>query len=414
MRTNLVFALFVVAAAACGTTNEVAEPTMNNVFENVLAPRCTFSACHAAPTRAAHLDLTKGRACQELVNKPSCLFPNRMRIIPGHPEQSFFFHKLTGENLAEVPSSDCSGETNALMPYGGTTLPDDEMALVKSWIAAGAPCEAGPDDTVKPPEPTMAAISQLTASKTAPLAGENIAFTVELDKPAPAEGQTIQIETMTSALFAPVSVFVPAGSTTARFDVNAARPTSRFVLRVKTGDSVKELVLRVAGIEVAEVLSDPIGDDDRFQWIKLRNRASVPISLAGYRLRVGQASYDYSSVPLVGAIPAGGCMVIGGPSSGYQNGDPVFGQVVDFSPDLPSSGAQARGYAVFDDGARPIDEVITPVDTMLVGVNNDAKLLGPDAEVAAPFCNSGPAGTTAKRTGAGTCAVAEMRPNQCP
>ena len=414
MRTNLFFVLFVVTASTACSQDEVIDPTFDNVYQQVLAPRCTFSACHAAPTKAAQLDLTKEVACRELVNKPSCLFPNRMRIIPGHPEESFFFHKLTGEGLSDVPTSNCSGETNALMPFGGSELPEAEMQLVNAWIAAGASCDPGMEQPVQPTPVGPSPISELRSSRMTPLAGEAIAITITLEKPAMSGGQTIQIETMTPSVFAPESVFVEGGATVARFDAYAGRPTSRFALRATTGTSTKELVLRVGGLNVAEVLGNPTGDDDNLQWIKLRNQTNVTIDLSRYRLRVGQASYDYSTVQLAGSIPAGGCMVIGGPASTYANGEPVFGQTVDFSPNLPTTGPQARGYAVFDDDARPLGEVLTPVDTMLVGANNDAKLLGPDGEIASPFCNDAPEGSTVKRTGAGTCVISEMRPNQCP
>ena len=414
MRTNLCFALFAITATAACSNDEVIEPTFDNVYERVLAPKCTFSACHAAPTKAAQLDLTKEIACRELVNKPSCLFPNRMRIIPGHPEESFFFHKLTGEGLADVPSSNCSGETNALMPFGGSEIPEAEMQLVNAWIAAGASCDPGPDP--KPPiEVGPSPISELRPNRLVPIAGESITVTVTLERPAPSGGQMIEIEAKSPSVFAPERRYVEGGASTVEFDAYAGRPTSLFAIRVTTGASVKELVLRVGGLSVAEVLNDPLGDDDNLQWIKLRNLTSVAIDLSRYRLRIGQESYDQTGVQLSGSIPAGGCMVVGGPSSSFANGEPVIGLPADFSPNLPVSGAQASGYAVFDNDARPpAGQVLTPVDTMLFGVNNEAQLLGPDAEVPGPFCDGAPEGYTVKRTGAGACIISEMRPNQCP
>ncbi len=81
------------------------------------------------------------KACDTLISQPSCLFPDRMRIVPGRPEDSFFFHKLTGEGLNEAPTGNCGGaQTNLLMPFGASELPDSELALVHDWIAAGATC----------------------------------------------------------------------------------------------------------------------------------------------------------------------------------------------------------------------------------------------------------------------------------
>jgi hypothetical protein len=117
------------------------DPTYDAVVDQVLLPRCTFSSCHAPPTIAAQLDLTPGAACGQLVNQPSCLFPDRMRVLPGHPEESFFFRKLTGEGLHEAPTNACDNlTTNQLMPYGAQMLDPEDIALVRNWIAAGALC----------------------------------------------------------------------------------------------------------------------------------------------------------------------------------------------------------------------------------------------------------------------------------
>ena len=48
-------------------------------------------------------------------------------VVPGHPEQSLFYTKLT----ATPPCG-------ARMPFGGGALPDAQIEMVRSWIAAGA------------------------------------------------------------------------------------------------------------------------------------------------------------------------------------------------------------------------------------------------------------------------------------
>jgi hypothetical protein len=48
-------------------------------------------------------------------------------IVPGDPESSLFYVKLTGD-------PGC-GER---MPLGGGALPADQIEMVRSWIAAGA------------------------------------------------------------------------------------------------------------------------------------------------------------------------------------------------------------------------------------------------------------------------------------
>lgn len=403
------------AAAACDSSSDEtsAEPaTFDTVMQQVIEPRCTFSSCHNNPTVAAALDLTPELACDTLVNQPSCMFPDRMRVVPGSPEDSFFFHKLTGQGLDEKPTGSCGGtQTNLLMPFGASALADDELQLVHDWIAAGAACT--PSGKHRPNPAQGPAVASITASSTAPVPGEAIVITVTLDRAAPEGGQRIVLELDTTALSAPVQVDIPAGSLSTRFEAYALRPTSRFPLRARTTDSAKELLLRVGGLGIAEVLSDPIGDDDQLQWIKLRNSGSLPIDLTGYSLRSGQGNYDLVSIELTGSIPAGGCVVIGGPIQSGANGEPVYSQLVNFTPDLPHAGDQAAGFAVFDRSAAPAGGVQTPVDTMLVGVHNSARLLGPDAEIATPHCGPPAAGLSARRTAAGTCVSAVMQPNAC-
>lgn len=412
MRTDSLLLIATLAtasfAAACTGDEPAKEPTFEAVVQDVLVPRCTFSSCHTNPTIAASLDLSPEKACDTLVNQPSCLFPDRMRIIPGNPEESFFFHKLTGEGLDEAPTGSCGTQTNLLMPFGASALPAAELTLVHDWIAAGASCTG----TGKPPVDTEPKIASLAASTATPVAGKMFQIILTLDKAAPEGGQMITLDMDQAALSAPVQLMVPAASTTVRFEAYPLRPTSRFAIRAHAGASMKELVLRIAGLEIAEVLADPIGADDQLQWIKIHNTTSLPLDLSGYHLQSGQGSYDALSVPLTGTIPAGGCAVIGGPVQSGANSEPLFSQLVDFSPDLAHGGAQVTGFALFDDNA-PIGGVKTPVDTMLVGMTNDAKMLGPDAQVGAPFCGTPAEGMSAHRTGAGTCVAAVMQPSAC-
>ena len=410
---SLLLAAVLVTAAACDDGSAGQEATFEAVVEQVLEKKCTFGQCHSSTTAAAKLDLTPRFACKALVNRPSCLFPERLRVVPGDPDASYFFHKLTGEGLSATPTSDCGSgsatRTNFLMPFGAAALSGAELDLVQRWIAAGAECDGEDSD----PKGQGPAIATITATNTAPLAGETISFTVTLDRAAPEGGQMLELTTDQTMLSAPTQHLIPAGSTSIRFDGFAGRPTSRFTLRARTGESSKEIVLRVGGLEIAEVLADPEGDDDGLQWIKLRNRSSVELNLSEYRLQAGQANYEVISVDLTGSIPAGGCAVIGGPIQSGSNSDPLYAQVENFTPDLPHTGTQAAGFALFDNHATPLGGLLTPVDTMLVGFDNHTQLLDPDAEIATPHCGTPLPGMSALRTGAGTCVQAPMQPRAC-
>ena len=52
----------------------------------------------------------------------------RLRVVPGHPEQSFLIDKLTG------PEPD---EGNP-MPYTGAAFPAAQLEAIRLWIARGA------------------------------------------------------------------------------------------------------------------------------------------------------------------------------------------------------------------------------------------------------------------------------------
>jgi hypothetical protein len=410
-RPLFLVAVLVTAAPACSDEEPAKdEATFEAVVKNVLEPRCTFASCHANPTVAAALDLTAEQACNTLLDTPSCLFPDRMRIVPGRPDESFFFHKLTGQGLNETPTGSCA-QSNLIMPFGGTALPDDELALVHDWIAAGASCDRNPDMT--PPGGEVPVIAGLSASRTAPIAGETIMITVMLDKAAPKEGQLIEIESDSGSLSAPVQVVVPSEAAVARFEVYALRPTSRFTLRATSGKSSKQLILRIAGLDIAEVMTDPIGVDDGRQWIKLYNRTPLPIDLSGYELKAGMSNYDLVKVQLTGSLPAGSCALVGGPKQSSPS-DPPFTLPINFAPDLPHVSAGTTGFALFDRFTAAIDAIPTPVDTMIIGSNNAPGLLGPDAEIPEPYCMTPSTSLTALRTGAGTCVAATPQPSACP
>lgn len=405
--------LVLMIASACatqGVTTPTEAPTMDTVFAQVLEPRCTFSSCHSAPTVAAKLDLTRERACSALVNTASCLFPQRQLVVPSDPDESFLMHKLTGSGLSDLPTGSCSARSNAPMPFGASAIPQQEIDLVRSWIASGAPCDADADDNTgsKVARPRVAS---LTVDRAAPVAGQIITFTIGLDKPAPADGQVLDLETSTCVMSAPVQVTVPAGQSQVTFDAYVERPTSLFTLTARSGDSAKAIQLRVAGLEVTEALDD---GDNHSQWVKLRNRSPFPLDLSGYRLQVGQASYGLVQVPLAGTVPADGCAVIGNPVDMLTGGGSVIYQRVDFNPALPAPGAHTTGYAVFDSSGEVVGGVRPPLDTMLVGAHNDGGLLGPDGQVAPPACGAVPHGSSARRTGDALCAAAVPQSAQCP
>lgn len=419
-RSIVLGAVLTAALAACdGGGAEPIKPTFQNVVNTVLKPSCVFGSCHAIPNVAAKLDLTGEKACNALHEKPSCLFPDRMRVVPGKPEESYFFHKLTGEGLDVPPATNC-GDTNFIMPWGAAALPAEQIELVREWILDGAECELKPE----PPPPDdgkPAVIAGISTNREVPIAGEPFMITVALNKGAPAEGQLVTLRTDSSLLSVPMSRVISAGETKWEFEAYALRPMSRFALHAETGQdpnkSTKQLILRIGGLDIAEVMADPMGIDDERQWIKLHNRTVVPIDLSNYGLKAGATSYDSISVPLSGMLAAGKCVLIGGPKPAGP-GAPPYTPQHDFEPDLPHvhMAGEAAGFALFD-SLPGIDGVRTPVDALIVGSGNNSRFRGPDGGMPAPYCLTPAADQDLSivRTGAAACvASATPKPSACP
>ena len=264
-------------------------------------------------------------------------------------------------------------------------------------------------------------IRSFTADPMTPVAGAPIAFTVMLDKAAPEGGQKLtfdvgDMDAPDPGVTVPEQVIVPAGQTSSPVPImgHALRPTSRLTITVHSGENTQRLVLRVTGLEIAEVMADPSGADDGLQWIKIRNTSNVAFNLNNYQLRAGENNYNLVVADLNSyTIPAGGCAVIGGPTQSSTNGAPNFTQLLNFTPDLPNTGTQAAGFALFEQNATPVDGILAPVDTMLVGAINNSRLIGPDAEIASPYCSAPIPGKSVRRTSSSTCEQAQMQPNSC-
>ena len=95
--------------------------------------RQACTGCHASAggrAAASGLDLTAAVAYANLVNVGSRGKPGAVRVIPGDPANSYLLHKLEGR-------SDIVGQR---MPRtSGPFLTEGQLAVIKRWIANGAP-----------------------------------------------------------------------------------------------------------------------------------------------------------------------------------------------------------------------------------------------------------------------------------
>lgn len=125
-----VLAVFVVLWSGCDEDSPTGSsgPTLAEVQERVFSPSCVV--CHSGNAPAEGLDLSAGAAYDDLVNVSSSQVPDLARVAPGDPENSYLYIKITGD--------DRMADGTSRMPMGGA-LSDDEIALVRDWIEAGAP-----------------------------------------------------------------------------------------------------------------------------------------------------------------------------------------------------------------------------------------------------------------------------------
>lgn len=109
----------------------VADPpqlTLTRDVQPILNKEC--SECHGAKSHKGKLDVSEGSAFKNLVNVPSDEVPTMMRVKPGEPEQSYLWLKV-----------DHRAKEGSGMPKGvfySKKLPQDQLDLIKNWIAQGA------------------------------------------------------------------------------------------------------------------------------------------------------------------------------------------------------------------------------------------------------------------------------------
>jgi hypothetical protein len=115
-------ALLSLTFAACAPA-----PPLSDVEQKVFAHSCVFSSCHAANGSPAGGLSLAGSTFEKLVNVKSTLVPQKQRVVPFDPDQSFLYEKISQDK----PSA------GMRMPPG-QPLAEDEIAMIRAWIVAGA------------------------------------------------------------------------------------------------------------------------------------------------------------------------------------------------------------------------------------------------------------------------------------
>jgi hypothetical protein len=130
VRSSLV--LVALALLACpkpaeeaGDEGEVCDAQFEQIRAEILVPNCTNEFCHDADSPAANLDFTRsaeGIAAQ-LVDVPSGVCADWVRVVPGDPERSIL--------LAKLHDPPPCGEQ---MPVDGH-LSEHDIACLEQWVS---------------------------------------------------------------------------------------------------------------------------------------------------------------------------------------------------------------------------------------------------------------------------------------
>lgn len=110
----------------------------------IFAASCTFGSCHGSKSagnnglylgaRGSVTDATAIRAA--LLEKGPAAAPSMRYVTPSDHGSSYLWVKLTGRFCAVPECAD--GTCGQVMPRGGDTLQQRDMATVWSWIEQGA------------------------------------------------------------------------------------------------------------------------------------------------------------------------------------------------------------------------------------------------------------------------------------
>lgn len=127
--------LVIVPLAFVGCTNDTdPSPSMKDNFATIQSEvfdKSCIQCHHGGISTSALLSLQRDSSYRVITTKRSEISTRFPRlIVPGQPDSSFLYRKLTGDILQ------LEGEQ---MPQRQAKLPEHQIAAIRSWIAKGAP-----------------------------------------------------------------------------------------------------------------------------------------------------------------------------------------------------------------------------------------------------------------------------------
>lgn len=103
------------------------DATLTTIQTRIFDLNCALSGCHAGSSPQLGLSLENGLAFSNIVGVQSDEV-NLLRVDPGNPEESYLLKKVRGD--ADI--------VGARMPLGRADLSDENIELIRQWIADGA------------------------------------------------------------------------------------------------------------------------------------------------------------------------------------------------------------------------------------------------------------------------------------
>ncbi|WP_218110079.1 thrombospondin type 3 repeat-containing protein [Oligoflexus tunisiensis] len=246
---------------------------------------------------------------------------------------------------------------------------------------------------LKNPKPQFLALEkdQLRAG-----VGATSVITLRTDLPASflGTGEAIELTFDAGMIEVLTEPRLAAGQQEISLSLRGLAPGSTTVRARLPGSEVSWTMILIAqDISLTEVFFDPSGDDVGLEWIEIMNTSGRDLDLAEYAIGAGGQNYANLRYQLKGILPAGGCVVIGGPKSTAQNFSPNFFQAESFPGGLQNGGTAADAIGLFAMKATAITGDVLPIDAVIYGgPENRAGFKGPDGTVSAvhlPLVTSG-------------------------
>jgi hypothetical protein len=292
-----------------------------------------------------------------------------------------------GGQVVMLDSTDTTGSTigvpSSVTVGAGTT----SATFAVSGLAIGGPFDVRAHVGASQQQTTVRVVPALVSIGPAVvnvLAGTMGDVTITLEA-APAVDVTVTLKSGdVSVATLPATVVIPTGSASASVKVTGTDKLGVVQATAQLASASKTMNVRVYAVLLSEILYDVSGADDGWEWIELFNASSDPIDTTGMKIQIANTAGPYVDSFTLPAktIPAKGCVVIGGPSTGATNYTTASGfqfyLAQAFAPNLGNAGSTSTDPG---DGIQLLGAGGGIIDNVIYGANNGDHLTDEDGAV---------------------------------